>query len=237
MEKVLDDMLPIMDVEHDCILSKQGDITIVFRAELPEIFTLSDNEYEAFHQVWIKALKVLPKFSVFHKQDWFIDSRYEPDFLNNGGSFLSRASERFFTERPFLDHTCYILLTQKPAGRKPATSLFSNLLRRTIVPEQTLQPQTLQDFLDAAGQFRQILEDCGLIRLGRLKDEELRSSMRFTGLVEKYCSLSEDSDEMLIRDISFADGIQIGNRHCQLYTLGDAADLPPLCGSRINFER
>jgi hypothetical protein len=42
MEKLLDDLIPIMDVEHDCILSKQGDITVVFQADLPEIFTLSD---------------------------------------------------------------------------------------------------------------------------------------------------------------------------------------------------
>lgn len=39
MEKVLDDILPIMDVEHDCILSKQGDVTIVFKADLPELNT------------------------------------------------------------------------------------------------------------------------------------------------------------------------------------------------------
>jgi hypothetical protein len=34
------DILPIMDVENDLILSKQGDITIGFLCELPEIFTL-----------------------------------------------------------------------------------------------------------------------------------------------------------------------------------------------------
>jgi conjugation system TraG family ATPase len=237
MEKILDDILPIMDVEHDCILSKQGDVTVVFRAELPEIFTLSDQEYEAFHQAWIKALKVLPPFSVFHKQDWFIDSRYQPGFGLAGDSFLSRASERFFTERPFLKHDCYILLTKKPSGRKPSSTLFSNLLRRSIVPEQTLQPQALQDFLDAAGQFKRILEDSGFISLQRVEKDGLLSAGRSVGLVEKYCALSESQEDLLLRDISFADGLRIGNRHCQLYTLGDAADLPALCGSRINFER
>jgi len=44
MEKEMDTILPIMDVQHDCILSKQGDITIVFQVVLPEIFTLSDQE-------------------------------------------------------------------------------------------------------------------------------------------------------------------------------------------------
>ena len=61
MEKWLDDMMPIMGVEHDCLLSRQGDITVVYEAELPELFTLSDKDYEAFHQSWIKAIKVLQR--------------------------------------------------------------------------------------------------------------------------------------------------------------------------------
>lgn len=237
MEKWMKDILPILGVEHDCILSKQGDITIAFKAELPEIFTLSDHEYEAFHQTWIKAIKVLPKLSIFHKQDWFLDSRHKADFESQDTSFLSRSSERFFNERPFLKHSCYIMLTQKPAGRKQGSSLFSNLLRRSVVPDQTMKPQLLQDFLDAAGQFKRILEDSGFIKLARLSDEELQSQSRKMGIIEKYCCLSENDENFLLKDIEFKEGIQVGQQHCQLYTLGDAADLPALCGSRINYDR
>lgn len=233
----MEEHLPVMAVEHDCILSKQGDVTIVFRAELPEIFTLSDNEYETFHQSWIKALKVLPKFCVFHKQDWFLESAYKADFSSDDSSFLTRSSERFFNERPFLDHSCYIMLTKKPAGRRNATSLFSNLLRSSIVPEETLKPQLLQDFEDACGQFKRIMEDSGFVKLVRLKNEALRSDSRRIGLVEKYCFLSEGEDSFVFKDISFDEGLAVGDKHCQLFTLGDAADLPELCGSRINFDR
>jgi conjugation system TraG family ATPase len=237
MEKRMEDLLPVMAVEHDCILSKQGDVTIVFKAELPEIFTLSDQEYEAFHQSWIKALKVLPKFCVFHKQDWFLESAYKADFLSEDSSFLTRSSERFFNERPFLDHSCYIMLTKKPAGRRNATSLFSNLLRSSIVPEETLKPQLLQDFADTCGQFKRIMEDSGFIKLERLQNESLRSESRRIGLVEKYCFLSEQENSFVFKDIRFDEGLAVGDKHCQLFTLGDAADLPGLCGSRINFDR
>ncbi len=237
MEKQLDDLFPIMGVEHDCILSKQGDITVAFEAKLPEIFTLSDQEYEAFHQAWVKAIKLLPRYSVFHKQDWFVNSNYGPDFTKEDTSFLSRSSERFFNERPFLDHKCYILLTKKPLGRKVSTSLFSNLLRRSIVPPQVLNSQLLQDFLDSAGQFGRIMEDSGFVTLRRLKEEELLSMERKIGIIEKYCLLSESDQEFLIKDIHLKEGIQIGDQHCQLYTLGDAEDLPALCGSRINYDK
>ena len=237
MEKRMENALPIMAVEHDCILSKQGDITIVFKAELPEIFTLSDQEYEAFHQSWIKAVKVLPKFCVFHKQDWFVQSSYQADFSNDDNSFLTRASERFFNERPFLDHSCYIMLTKKPQGRKNSSSLFSTLIRSSIVPEETINPQLMQDFLDTAGQFKRIMEDSGFIKLSRLSNGQLKSESRRAGLVEKYCFLAGKEEFVALRDIKFSEGLQVGDKHCQLFTLGDAADLPGLCGSRINFDR
>jgi conjugation system TraG family ATPase len=234
MERVLENILPIMDVEHDLILSKQGDITIAFICELPEIFTLSNDEYEAFHQAWIKAIKILPKQTVFHKQDWFLDSKHKADFLNGNDSFLSRSSERFFNERPYLDHTSYVFLTKKPAGRKLSSSLFSNLLRKTIVPEETLKPQLVQDFLDSAGQFKRILEDSGFVKLKRLKNDELTSNQKKAGIIEKYLRLSEAN---LMCDIGFKDGIQVGDKHVQLFTLSNAEDLPSLCGSRINYDK
>ncbi|RYJ38941.1 hypothetical protein NU08_2166 [Flavobacterium anhuiense] len=237
MGKRMEDILPIIAVEHDCILSKQGDVTVVFKAELPEIFTLSDQEYEAFHQSWIKALKLLPKHCIFHKQDWFLEKKHVADFSSDDSSFLTRSSERFFNERPFLDHTCYIMLTKKPAGRKNSSSLFSSLLRNTLVSQETLDPQILQDFIDCTGQFRRVMEDSGFIKLERLKNNSIKSEGRKIGIIERYSLLSEREDSFVFNDIVFDEGLKVGDKYCQLFTLGDAADLPGLCGSRINFDR
>ena len=233
MEKRLEDIIPIKGIEHDCILSKMGDVTVAYEVTLPEIFTLSDQEYEAFHQAWIKAIKVLPKRSILHKQDWFVDSSYTPDFSKEDTSFLSRSSERFFNERPFLDHCCYIMLTKKPSSRKPSSSVFSTLLRSSIVPEETLKPQLIQDFLDCCGQFKRILEDSGFVQLKRLTNNELLSDNNHAGIIEKYCYLNDDR---IIRDINYKD-LRIGDNYCQLYTLADATDLPSVCGSRINYDK
>jgi len=229
--KNIRDILPLFGVEQDCILSKQGDVTIGYEVQLPELFTLSDNEYEALHQSLIKAIKLLPSHSVFHKQDWFNEAKVAADFSAIGVSFLSRASERFFNERPYLDHRCFIFLSKRADGRKAASSLFSNLLRRSIVPEQTLRPQLLQDFIDSAGQFEKIISDSGFIQLRRLKDEEL------SRLIERYLNLQPNENSYILNDIDFSDGIKIGPNYCQLFTLADAADLPTWCGSRINYDK
>jgi hypothetical protein len=58
--KNLSEILPLYGVEQDIILSKMGDLTIAYSLELPEIFTLSNADYEILHQNWIKAIKLLP---------------------------------------------------------------------------------------------------------------------------------------------------------------------------------
>jgi conjugation system TraG family ATPase len=230
------DLLPIMDVEHDLILSKQGDITIGYEVTLPEIFTLSNDDYETFHQTWIKAIKVLPKQTVFHKQDWFIESKYHASFLVDDTSFLTRSSERFFNERPFLDHRCQIYLTKKPSSRKSGSSALSSLLRKSIVPEESLNPAIKQEFLESAGQFKSILEGCGLIKLKRLANHELSSQKEKAGVIERYCFLLEN-ESLIVKDILFKNGIQVGGQFCQLFTIANPVDLPSLCGSRINFDK
>ena len=66
----LESKFPLLAVEGGCIISKDADITVVYRVELPELFTVTSAEYEAIHAAWCKALKVLPDYSIVHKQDW-----------------------------------------------------------------------------------------------------------------------------------------------------------------------
>jgi hypothetical protein len=234
MEKELKNIMPLMGLEQDCILSKQGEFTVAFRISLPEVFTLSDEDYENLHQAWVKAIRVLPKDSVLHKQDWFLRKA-----INNEGiaqnSFLSTAAARYFKGRPYLQHDCILYLTRKPEGRQKSTSLFSTLLRPTLMPKEMLKPQAQQDFLDICQQFKRLLEDTRLMKLERLTAASLQSQLKKSGLIERYCFLPDD-EELLIRDIRLGEAIQIGSKQLAVYTLGDAEDLPPHCGSRITFD-
>jgi conjugation system TraG family ATPase len=233
----IEQMMPVYKVENDCLLSVRGDITLAYEVTLPEIFTLSNEEYEAFHQAWIKAIKILPKFTVFHKQDWFIADKVKANFEQEDISFLSRSSERFFNERPFLNHTCYVLLTRKPAGRRPASSMYSNLLRRSMIPEITINALLFQEFLDSAGQFERILADSGFVRLKRLNNNDFVGTDTEPGLLAQYLFLLSPSEVPSIKDIHIKNGLKIGENTCQLHTLSDAEDLPAMCGSRINYDK
>ena len=42
----LERKFPLLAVENGCIISKDADITVAFRVELPELFTVTSAEYE-----------------------------------------------------------------------------------------------------------------------------------------------------------------------------------------------
>ena len=130
-------ILPVFKVEHNCIVSMQGDITVAYAVELPEIFTLSDRDYEAYHQAWVRAIRVLPQHSIFHKQDWFSEARFMPPESSGVKPFLVQSSQDYFRGRSYLDHQCYVFLTKRASARKPVMSAMSSLLRKSV-PELKL---------------------------------------------------------------------------------------------------
>jgi len=235
--KHLEDILPIYKVEQDCILSKQGDVTVAYELTLPELFTLGTPDFEAMHQGWLKAIRILPAGVILHKQDWFVECTYHADFKDPQKSFLSRSSERHFFERPYLDHRCYLFLTQKPAGRRAATAAYSALIRPTLAPALTLDPKLKETFLDKAGQFAKILENAGYVSMRRMTDAELASTDEKPGILERYCYLLHPNEPPVLRDLSITPDLQVGNLHCQIFSLADPDHLPSICGPRVSLDK
>lgn len=128
--ETLERKFPLLSVENGCIVSKDADLTVAFEVELPELYTVTAAEYEDIHSSWVKAVKVLPDFSVVCKQDWFTKETYRPDFRDGEQSFLSKSYERHFNERPYLNHKCYLYLTKTTRERSRQRSDFNSLCPR-----------------------------------------------------------------------------------------------------------
>ncbi|KQS36843.1 TraG family conjugative transposon ATPase [Pedobacter sp. Leaf194] len=230
------EIFPVYAVEDDSMLSVNGDITIAYRLHLPEVFTLSQNDYDALHHAWVKAIRTLPENAIVHKQDWFCAEAFEADFDKAGEELLMRSSERFFRERPFFSHECYLFLTLKSTSRRPSSSAYCNLLRKTIVPAQVLCEALKACFEQQCSQFVRILSDSGFISGLRLTDDELAGTANKPGIIERYCFLLARNQPSQIKDIHFKGGIKIGDKPLSLFTMADSDHLPSLCGSRVNYD-
>ena len=233
----LESKFPLLAVENGCIVSKDADVTVAFKVELPELFTVTSNEYEAIHSAWHKAVKVLPDFSIVHKQDFFIEEKYQPEIDRDELSFLSRSFERHFNERPFLNHFCYLFLTKTTKMRSRQESTFSTLCKGKIIPKEIEDKETVTKFLEAVGQFERIMNDSGFITLHRLRTDEIVGTETTAGIVEKYFSLSQNETTVL-KDIGLnPEEMRIGDDFLCLHTLSDAEDLPGNVGTDSRYER
>ena len=233
----LESKFPLLAVENGCIVSKDADVTVAFKVELPELFTVTSNEYEAIHSAWHKAVKVLPDFSIVHKQDFFIEEKYQPEIDKDELSFLSRSFERHFNERPFLNHFCYLFLTKTTKMRSRQESTFSTLCKGKIIPKEIEDKETVTKFLEAVGQFERIMNDSGFITLHRLRADEIVGTETTAGIVEKYFSLSQN-DTTVLKDISLnPEEMRIGDDFLCLHTLSDVEDLPGNVGTDSRYER
>ena len=188
------------------------------------------------HAAWCKAIKVLPHFSVVHKQDWFMSETYKPELQKEDLSFLDRSFERHFNERPYLAHKCYLFLTKTTKERMRQQSNFSTLCRGRLTPKE-LNHEMVVKFMESVEQFERIINDTGYIKLRRLSDDEIVGTESTSGIIEKYISLSM-GDVNCLEDIDLsAKEMRIGDKMLCLHTLSDTDDLPGKVSTDNRYER
>ena len=234
----LESKFPLLRVENNCIISKFADITAAYRVTLPELFTLTGEEYEALHGAWLKALKVLPDYTVVHKQDFFIEERYTAPNDGSERSFLARSYERHFNERPYLRHTCYLFVTKTTPERIRQTSASSVLCRGFIVPREMRDTDAVTRFLEAAEQMERILNDSGLVRVERLTEAEIVGTADDAGLLARYFALSDERRPVVNEDIRLDPGtMRIGDKYLSMHTLSDLDVLPQSVATDFRYAR
>jgi len=234
----LESKFPLLRVENNCIISKFADITAAYRVSLPELFTLTGEEYEALHGAWLKALKVLPDYTVVHKQDFFTEERYMAPEEGSERSFLARSYERHFNERPYLRHTCYLFVTKTTSERMRQTSASSVLCRGFIVPREMRDTDAVTRFLEAAEQMERILNDLGLVRVERLSEAEIVGTADDAGLLARYFALSDERRPVVNEDIRLDPGVmRIGDKYLSMHTLSDLDMLPQSVATDFRYER
>jgi conjugation system TraG family ATPase len=111
MNKInLSDFTPIIDIQDNIIFTNNGNVVLCYEGILPEIYSLSEKDFEDIHGVWFQALKSLPTGSVVHKQDIYLKKSYAADLLPNT-TFLEKATHDHFKGREFMEHRCYLFFT------------------------------------------------------------------------------------------------------------------------------
>lgn len=74
---------PILDIQGNLVFANNGNVVLCYSIDNPEIYSLSEKDYEDLHGVWFQAFKSLPVGIVIHKQDVYRKSRFDDTQLPN----------------------------------------------------------------------------------------------------------------------------------------------------------
>lgn len=136
---------PIVDIQENVVFANNGNVVLCFKGMLPEIYSLSEKDFEDMHGAWFQAIKSLPTGCVVHKQDIYLKQKYTSSQLPNN-TFLEKATHEHFKGREFMEHQSYLffILTKNNAlNNKKFVNPFRKV-SKSIVREAD---ETLNSFI------------------------------------------------------------------------------------------
>ncbi|HBU76613.1 MAG TPA: TraG family conjugative transposon ATPase, partial [Muricauda sp.] len=101
---------PIVDIQDHVVFANNGNVLACYKVQLPEIHSLSETDFEGLHSNWFQAFKSLPVGTVIHKQDSYLKSSFNSEYLRKD-TFLSKATHDYFKGREYMEHQSYLFFT------------------------------------------------------------------------------------------------------------------------------
>ncbi|SHJ90675.1 Bacteroides conjugation system ATPase, TraG family [Arenibacter nanhaiticus] len=111
---------PIVDIQSNIVFANNGNVVLCYEGILPEIYSLSEKDFEDIHGIWFQALKSLPTGMVIHKQDIYTKRIYSSEKLPKT-TFLEKATHQHFKGREYMEHRCllFFILTKNKTLNNP----------------------------------------------------------------------------------------------------------------------
>src|SRR5690606_9987245 len=94
---------PILNMEDHVVFASNGTVLLCYELVLPEIYSLSESDFEQLHGSWFKAFKSLPSGIVIHKQDDYKQRETSLDRTPNA-TFIQKTTHSNSKDRKFIAH-------------------------------------------------------------------------------------------------------------------------------------
>lgn len=177
---------PIVDIQENVIFANNGNVVLCYAGNLPEIYSLSEKDFEDIHGAWFQAIKSLPTGSVVHKQDVYLKRNFSSENLPNK-TFLEKATHEHFKGREYMEHKCYLffILTKNKAFNNSKYINPFKKVTKGIVPEMD---DTIHSFLGAVSDSVSFINNSRKMEFTPLDSKEIQSMTNgfFNGFNEGF---------------------------------------------------
>jgi conjugal transfer ATP-binding protein TraC len=214
-----DDVYPFYKVDGNCIFGKNGDISFAFALSLPEIYSLSESDYDNINSEFFRFFKMLSN-CVVHKQDFYLKRSYNGDNLEKS-TFLQKATYQCFSGRTYFQHLSFIYITYTNLPSLKRTYLNSSILKTGHIFRA--DREKLAIFVKEVERAIPVFNSSNYFKLIPLSEFDIKE------LVFKYLNGFSDGK---LTDIVFKPEFKIGDNFCNIYAVNSSSNLPenlPTC--------
>ncbi|SFS84102.1 Bacteroides conjugation system ATPase, TraG family [Zhouia amylolytica] len=216
---------PILDIQDNLVFASNGNVVLGYKVILPEVYSLSESDFDALHGVWFQAFKSLPVGIIIQKQDVYTKKGFDASPLPNE-TFLQKATYDYFKDRNYMDHESYLYFIL-PLDRSLNAAKYVNPFRNAnkAIPEKL--NDRIAEFIQATGDATAYINNSKEIALTPLKADSLLelTSRYFNGFNKEF-----DTDIQLSKK-----GIAIGDHHFEVASFNSELCFgEALQSSRIN---
>lgn len=227
---------PVICQEDKVIYLANGNVALGYRVDLPEIYSLSEKDYEKLHSMWYQALKGLPAGTIIHKQDIYLKSTYDSSKLTSD-TFLARSTRDYFDSRSYLKHGSYLFFTW-PISRNLQKTFRANPFVKVPLKVPKNTDQATQAFVQSIKEAVGFINNSRTISLTVLNEEEVwkntadyfngfNSEVQTDMLLDKGLSIGKHSYEMLA----------INNERCFSGNVATSKSNPKFTSDEISFHQ
>lgn len=194
---------PILNIEKHVIFASNGNVVLCYKTDLPEIYSLSEKDFEDLHGSWFQAFKSLPTSTVIHKQDIYQKDSYISERLPNS-TFLQKATHNHFIGRGYLEHNSYLFFIL-PLDRALNASKFTNPFRKVEKGIHKRMDHNVQEFIASVNDAVSFINNSRRVSLKQLRENEILqlTNAYFNGFNEGFTT------DIQLRKPN----VEIGNNH------------------------
>ena len=165
------------DVSNNRLLTLQGDVAFCYRLQLPEVRSLSEDQYDRLNEIWRVALKDLPQGTIILRSDRYDRQLFDASLMPEN-SYIQREEKAFAAGRmQTCDMSCLFVVftgfraTRDPRSQNPFVPLTHGAFRS--------EDQEYGRFIRAVDSMYLQLQGSGIVGIEPFGEEEVREYTRY----------------------------------------------------------
>ena len=227
MKTKIEDIFPLLQISEDgLVVSRNADLSYFFSIEYPEIYVTGENSYQQTFDSILNAAKSLGEGYLVHKQDFFIEDTYKPDYSYNiDGNEVIRENERHFKDRPFNNHKGFLYITLPSSDPIKRNSAASSLFKKNLIGRHFKDKKLIDSFHEKVMSFISGLNQTKTLVIKQLNRDQIVGTKETPGLLNHYFTFSFDDNN--IYDITNENSnFKIGDKNTYTFVINDLDQFP-----------